>query len=583
MIFGIVERGNDRKNILGLLLSINLHYTPDDNTVCFLSCCPDTKKYIEDFPFECKNIKLVYFLFAEDNEMKGMDKFFNIMYTAIKKYGECCFLDTNLLMMEKFVVNDTIKEIGIGLIKYKGIRTHMLDKQENVAYSAQILYLNNIDYVDAIKKYYDDDKSEIDVSGNEVDASGNKIDASGNKIDVSGNELQELKQKLNEQLSRLNEKVSKLDSTVNRVVDVSANNAKVYNKMELIVKDVSRNPVKSNRRKTIPVFLKDKYNVKNFFETYTLIDINEFTAFENEIKPEELTSKFKIGDKSVNFVCLHCNTMNSGVVKLYRQLITKAANKSLTYMNIINLKKSTIPIVQPKREGVYKWDRTQDPSGMYQLTEMMCADGHFKIREEYEDYFVVGNNILMDKDSDFYISNRSAIFTEFYLCNYSKELTDALDTIEKPYQFFAYYSEYPKILEEFTKDKTFKKTIDYVELVFGNLVFHKGNSVVKSERCERNDDYESFLHQLKNVKYGYCKKGDIHLIATYLSLNVVPIVDSDWLLDLEKGIHYETKKSFNLNNDYKNYADNIEKYVKSNIKVEGLVRKLMSKILIGHV
>ena len=100
-----------------------------------------------------------------------------------------------------------------------------------------ILYLNNIDYVDAIKKYYDDDEPEIDVSGNEVDASGNKID-------VSGNELQKLKQKLNQQLSRLNEKVSKLDSNVNKVVDVSANDAKVYNKMELIVKDVSRNPSK---------------------------------------------------------------------------------------------------------------------------------------------------------------------------------------------------------------------------------------------------------------------------------------------------------------------------------------------------
>ena len=84
--------------------------------------------------------------------MKGMDKFFNIMYAAIKKYGECCFLDTNLLMMEKFVVNDKIKEIGIGLVKYKGIRTHMLDKQENVGYSAQILYLNDVSYIDAIKK-----------------------------------------------------------------------------------------------------------------------------------------------------------------------------------------------------------------------------------------------------------------------------------------------------------------------------------------------------------------------------------------------------------------------------------------------
>ena len=70
-----------------------------------------------------------------------------------------------------------------------------------------------------------------------------------------------------------------------------------------------------------------------------MIDINEFTAYENEIKPEELSSNFKIGNKSVNFVCLHCNTMRMKVLLiLYRQLITKAANKSLTYMNIINLK-----------------------------------------------------------------------------------------------------------------------------------------------------------------------------------------------------------------------------------------------------
>ena len=540
MIFGIVERGNDRKNILGLLLSINLHYSPEENTVCFVSCCPETKKYIEEFPFEFQNIELVYFLFAKDNEMKGMDKFFNIMYAAISKYGECCFVDTNLLMMDKFIVNDRIKEKGIGIVKYKSLRTHILDKQENVSYSAQILYLNNVDYIDAIKKYYDDDEPELDISNNEIDLSYNEV-------------------------------------------DISANQSQVYNKVELIINDISRNPVKSNRRKTIPVFLKDTYDVDEFFETYTLIDINEFTAYENEIKPEELSADFKIDGKSVNFVCLNCNTMSEGVVKIYRQLISKAACKSLTYMNIINLKKSNIPIIQPKRKGVYKWDRTQDPSGMYQLTEMMSDNEYFKLREEYEDYFVVGNNILMDKDTDYHISNRSAIFTEFYLCNYSKNLTDALDTIEKPYQFFAYYSEYPRILEEFTKDKTFEKTIDYVELKDNKLVFHNDDRIVKSEPCERSDDYESFLHQLKNVKYGYCSEGDIHLVATYLSLNIVPVVDSDWLLDLERGVHYETKEGGLLAVKYEEYVANIEKYVKSNIKVEGLVKKLLSKILVRHV
>ena len=112
---------------------------------------------------------------------------------------------------------------------------------------------------------------------------------------------------------------------------------------------------------------------------------------------------------------------------------------------------------------------------------------------------------------------------------------------------------------------------------------HKKTKNAKVTRFAENDDYESFLHQLKNVKYGFCKEGDIHLIATYLSLNIVPVVDSDWLLDLEEGVHYETKVGGLMEVPYEEYVDNIEKYVKSNIKVEGLVRKLLSKILVRHV
>ena len=88
---------------------------------------------------------------------------------------------------------------------------------------------------------------------------------------------------------------------------------------------------------------------------------------------------------------------------------------------------------------------------------------------------------------------------------------------------------------------------------------------------------------MKNVKYGHCIEGDVHLIATYLSLNIVPVVDSDWLLDLDKGVHYETKEGGLLGVKYEEYVSNIEKYVKSNIKAEGLVKKLLSKILVRHV
>lgn len=540
MIFGIVERGNNMKNILGLILSINLHYDIGDNVVCFVSCSPKTKEFIEEFPYEIKNVKIVYFLFAEDNEMKGMEKLFNILYAAIKKYGECCFLDTHLLLMNKFTINDTIREQGIGIVKYATVRTHIREKLENYSFSAQILYVNKLEIVDRIKQYYseDDPEQKVDLSNNTIDLTKNvKIDASCNVIDNS-----------------------------------------------FISKDASMNAIKGKVRRMVPVFLKDEYNLTEFFEKYTLIDIQEFTAFDKNIKEEQLSAvDFTIEEKKVCFLSLMCNTMDPRVVKILQTLMAKAAYKDLRYMTIINLKKGLMPIIQPKREGVYKWDRTCDPSGMYQLTEMMADNEYMEVKEAVEDYFVVGNNILMDKASDYYISNRSSMFSSFYLCNYSKNLTDALDSIKKPYQFFAYYSEYPRILEEFTKDKTFEKNIDYVELKDNKLVFHNDDRIVKSEPCERSDDYKSFLHQLKNVKYGYCSEGDIHLVATYLSLNIVPVVDSDWLLDLERGVHYETKEGGLMGVPYEEYVINIEKYVKSNIKAEGLLRKLMSHIFVGHV
>ena len=95
----------------------------------------------------------------------------------------------------------------------------------------------------------------------------------------------------------------------------------------------------------------------------------------------------------------------------------------------------------------------------------------------------------------------------------------------------------------------------------------------KKESC-RNSDYAEFLSQLENVKFGLIETLDIHLISTFLSLNICPIIQNDLtLFELKENVHYLSE--INLDK-YEEIVINIKEYVKNNIKINGVSNKIIN-------
>ena len=151
-----------------------------------------------------------------------------------------------------------------------------------------------------------------------------------------------------------------------------------------------------------------------------------------------------------------------------------------------------------------------------------------------------------------------------------------LDNLNHPYKFLCYYSEHPKILEDFTQDKIFDKTIDYVEIKNDKIHYYVDNKLIENKVSLRNSDYEGFLVQLENVKFGLIETLDIHLISTFLSLNICPIIQNDLtLFELEENVHY--LNAVNLSK-YDELVVNINEYVKNNIKIKGVSNKILNEM-----
>ena len=148
MIFGIVERQRDRRKILALILSIKLCYV--ENVKILLSCSVKTKEYIENFG-DLQNVEIIYLLSSPENDMTSLDKFYNLIYLGVMKYGECLFIDTTLIMTNKIVINEEIKNQGIGIVKFSSIGSHIEKHVELLKYSSHLLYVSKMAHVDKLK------------------------------------------------------------------------------------------------------------------------------------------------------------------------------------------------------------------------------------------------------------------------------------------------------------------------------------------------------------------------------------------------------------------------------------------------
>ena len=531
MIFGIVERQRDRRKILALILSIKLCYK--EKVKILLSCSIKTKEYIENFA-DLQNIEIIYLLSSPDNNMSSLDKFYNLVYLGVMKYGECLFIDTTLIMTNKIIINEEIKNQGIGIVKFSSVGSHIEEHVELLKYSSHLLYVSKMEHVLKIKEYID---------------YHNNLDLQ----DISNNDIS-------------NNEISNNDISNN---DVSNN-------------DVSNKGVRSRKKLnlSLPNYLNETIKINNYFESYTLLSLREFLGFTNTIKLKDLSSNgFCVKENQVKFLCLDDKKSHIPEVgDILMAMVKPLLHHNYRFANVINLRGSNgIDLVSPIANGFNEWDRTEDISGgMFELIEMLSNVGYYSLRKNVDiDHFLAGSYILMDKNSNTFLTRKMRTW-QLFLCNYSEKMKKTLDNLNHPYKFLCYYSEHPKILEDFTQDKIFDKTIDYVEIKNDKIHYYVDNKLIENKVSLRNSDYEGFLVQLENVKFGLIETLDIHLISTFLSLNICPIIQGDLtLFELEENVHY--LNAVNLSK-YDELVVNINEYVKNNIKIKGVSNKILNEM-----
>ena len=122
----------------------------------------------------------------------------------------------------------------------------------------------------------------------------------------------------------------------------------------------------------------------------------------------------------------------------------------------------------------------------------------------------------------------------------------------------------------------FNFKLSYVEIKNNEISYFNNNKLIEKKNSCRDTDYKMFLSQLENVKFGLVETLDIHLIATYLSLDICLIIKNDLdLFELKQNVHYLD----NVDADkYDELVINIKEYVKNNIKIRGVSNKILNKI-----
>tara|TARA_B100000989_G_scaffold43052_1_gene27434 strand:+ start:3806 stop:5479 length:1674 start_codon:yes stop_codon:yes gene_type:complete len=554
MIFGIIERQNDRRKILSLILSIKLCYS--EKIKILLSCSVETKKYIENFG-SLDNVEMIYLLFSKDNTMHVLDKFHNLLYLAVSKYDECLFIDTSLIVTKKITISNEIKEQGVGIIKMVSVGSHIPSSARKMKYSSQVLYVNKLEVITKIKELinHQEDISQNEINVNDLSSNSVLNDNSNNSIikqDVSGNIL---------------------DENFN-MIDVSGNDKLREIDACKVGKDESLYDL------TIPRYLVREYSLKHFLPKYSLITLREFFGYANTVKIDDLDNDLTIKENDICFYDMDLpRSVNQPIVReLVEVLIKKLIIYNYKFMNVINIRRSIgIDLIKPSPHGFYKWNREKDISGgMYELIDMLKNESYYSLRENIDmNYFMVGSYILSDKNEDYYLT-RDIKRYQMFLCNYSKKVKNILDENEYPYNFLCYYSEHPKILEDFTNDKIFEKTIDYIEIKNDEIYYFKEDELIEKKESYRNSDYAEFLTQLENVKFGLIEKLDIHLISTFLSLNICPIIQNDLtLFELQENIHYLSEVDVDK---YEELVINIKEYVKNNIKIKAISKKILNEM-----
>ena len=148
-----------------------------------------------------------------------------------------------------------------------------------------------------------------------------------------------------------------------------------------------------------------------------------------------------------------------------------------------------------------------------------------------------------------------------------------------------------------------KKKIEYIKVIKNDSTDNLNFTI--SYEMENNKptvdtssvNFMNLLEKLSKVKYGIMETLDIHLIATYMALGVVPIImrnNNDNkdnkdncairpIYDLTENVHYLTQKPTQLLDNYTQIQQNCLTYYNEHIQPDACLHKLLNFIFIRNI
>jgi hypothetical protein len=484
MNFCLIEQEvNQSKFLLATLISIDFLYK---NYNILIACSDKTKEYLLNFPLKYNgNITWLILDNLDDNNIRYPKNMIIAMNNAVELFGEALFIDYRVDIINKIHISDEIKTQGIGFVSRSVdyIATNIEQK-----YILDILYINDVKYLNIIDNLY---------RGNIDEWANFSVD------NYSNDELREI----NKKIVIFNIKLSTI--------------------------------------------IKNECNLDKFFPHETLISTEDFFAYNNKLQLKDITLKWEIPKNLVterikvleevkkedtsliNISCLNIRStqVDKEIVLINKEIYSRMANYNIIYMLLINLKysKRKIEFVMPKREGIGIWDRKDDPPGLYELIDMITKDNvYFDKIYMPLDYFSFTNFIITDKPSHYWLNNNITKYSGFFICNYDDTLDTAINKINIPSQFGFYYSDYPKLLEEYSQEDTEKsrfcieiykdKIIEY-ELSEDQISLHKKKIIIINTPEEK-------LQIIAETTFVLFDNVDINQLANCFGLKAVPVLNN---------------------------------------------------------
>lgn len=456
--FSIVEEVENKSQILSLLLGIN---TIMPNSNCVITCCENTKKYINNCPINL-DINL-YFLdiSKKTNRIDYISYIKNLISNltySINNFEDVIHLNQSLIMINKIKINDDIKNQGFAFVKKK---THPKNLKE-YNFDFNILYLNNIAHLNKVETLINSDLNFID-----------------NNILTYENDSYNLD----------NQKFLFL----------------YYRKL----------PYKMSK------------DVEYFIDEKILLTTEDFFRSENSLKPSDIEYNFKINENFISFIQIK-HEGKSPMKELEHAIINTLCKSKPNYFYILNLHSSNkINFTIPNKNGIGIWDRSQDIHFLENIIELIVEkyNDYFSLKKENVDFYSFGISAIYEKEHYYLINKTIQLYPNIKLCNFSDTLIDTFNKYKLNYTFTGFIPLYPNILFDFLKD---------------NINTPKTNDIHVVENNPTNvDDYKTFIEALNKSKFCRFNNCNVQLIASALSLNVIPIIKNIYNIEfLEKDKHY---------------------------------------------